>query len=611
MQMQTSIGSVVGNNSPVHWAQTIKTSHAYGVVEAVDDAGIAQTIGMQAIGKITRALEQAPVSLHEVEMVAGAGIHEGIRSVVLVVPVGSVLYIVVRGSGTVFLKRNGQYAKLLDREGSISGQGTVGDIVILTSGALGNSIGENELITNVEQDSAIESAEKLAMLLNEQSDSAGSAAILLEVDAVVSSESGVADIPEKQPSKIGILMDRVQFKNGVGKIRRFVSANPQDKLITMKRHFFLWRHRLKNPKISITVLLLIFFGISIVFGVHKELTTKQDKQTQSIMAEATRQFEEGLALMELNPVKGRERLVSAKAALQPVQEGMTNKTKEGRRVLELYQQITDAITQAMHAYEDEPQLFYDAGILKAGGAISSMAIELDTLFLGDAKEKAVYSVSFPAKTGSIVGGGAGYETARYVALHGMTGYVLLSDGVNAVNISQKQTKQNVIKKTDDWGLISAMVSFGGNVYLLDSAKSRIWKYVATETGFSDIREYLNPDTLPDLSKSTGMVIDSSVWIGTTDGKILRFTQGKENPFIAKGVDPVFGSNLVVYTNDETNNLYVLDMENKRVVVLDKDGLYMSQYTWKSDIPFTNLVVSEKHGKILLLGNDKVYSLAIR
>jgi len=297
--------------------------------------------------------------------------------------------------------------------------------------------------------------------------------------------------------------------------------------------------------------------------------------------------------------------------LQPVQEGVTNKTKEGRRVLELYQQITDAITQAMHAYKDEPQLFYDASVLKAGGVISAMAIELDTLFLGDAQEKAVYSVSLPAKTGSIVGGGAGYETARYVALHGTNGYVLLSEGVNAVNISQKQTKQNVIKKTDEWGLISAMVSFGGNLYLLDSGKSRIWKYVATETGFSEIREYLNPDTLPDLSKSTGMVIDSSVWIGTMDGKILRFTQGKENPFIAKGVDPSFGQKLVVYTSDETNNLYVLDMENKRVVVLDKDGMYMSQYTWGNDIPFTNLVVSEKHGKILLLGGDKVYSLAIK
>ena len=611
MQMQTSIGSVVGNNSSIHWAQTIKTPYAYGIVEVIDDAGIAQTIGMQTIGKITHALELAPVSLHEVEAVANAGMHEGIRSIVIVVPVGSVVYIVIRGSGAVFLKRNGQYAKLLGSEGSISGTGTVGDIIILTSGAFSNTIEESELITSVTQPSAIESAEKLAMLLNEQSDSAGCAAILMEVDAVIASEVGIPTTPMKQQSNVGVFVNRIHLKTGAGKIRRFISANPQDKVVTMKRHFALWRHHFKNPKVSITMILLVCFGLSIVFGVQKELTTKQDKQITVVMTEANRMYEEGTALMELNPVKGRERLVSAKTTLQPVKDAVTNKTKEGRRVLELYGQIDAAITQAMHAYTGGPQMFYDAGLLKSDGVISTLAIENDTLVLGDAKEKALYSVSLPAKTGSIIGGGAGYESLRFVALHGSTGYALLSEGVNAVSINQKQTKQQVIKKTEEWGFISALVSFGGNIYLLDSGTSRIWKYVATETGFSDIREYLNPDTLPDLSKSTGMVIDGSVWIGTTDGKILRFTQGKENAFVPKGVDPSFGNTLVIYTSDEVNNLYILDSEQKRVVVLDKDGMYMSQYVWDTVIPFTNLVVSEKHGKILLLGGDKIYSLDIK
>ncbi len=613
MQMQTSIGSVVGKNSPFHWAQTIKTPVAYGIVEVTENAGIAQTIGMQTIGKITKALEQAPVGLHEVEAIANEGMRDGMCSIVLVVPVGSVFYIVVRGSGTVFLKRNGQYAKLLSGEGSISGQGVIGDVVILTSGAFRLMIEESKLIALAEQASAMELAEKLAMVLNEQPDSAGCAAICMEVDAIIASEhmSAATQMPAKQASRLGVLVERIHLNTGAGKIRRFVHANPQDKWSTVRRHLLLWRRRLKNPKVSITMLLLVSFGISVLFGVHKELTTKQDKQIVSVMAEANRMYEEGVALMELNPVKGRERLVSAKTALQSAKDKATNKTKEGRRVLELYGQIDGALTDAMHAYQSEPQIFYDAGLLKSGGTVSGMAIESDTVILGDAKQKAIYSVSLPEKKGSIIGGGTGYETVQQVTVHGATGYVLLAEGVNAISIQQKQIKQNIIRKSDDWGTIAAMASFGGNIYLLDSGKSRIWKYVATETGFSDIREYLNPDTLPDLSRSTGMVIDGSVWIGTSDGKILRFTQGKENSFYPKGVDPAFGLHLVVYTSDETNNIYVLDNNNKRVVVLDKDGLYMSQYTWADNTPFTHLAVSEKHGKILLLGNDKIYSLDIR
>lgn len=609
MQIQTSTGSVVGNNSSIHWSQTIKTPIAYGVIEAIDEAGIAQTLGMQAIGKITRGLEHAPVSLHEVEMIAGEGMHEGIRSIVLVVSVGSVFYIAIRGKGSVFLKRNGQYARLLDHEGSISGQGSVGDVLILASGALGNTLEEQELISLVVS-SPSESANALAMVLNKESDSAGCGAMIVEVDALTALEETHGETQQKHKSSLGVVVDRFRSYTTGGKIHRFVRAPRQDKIATMKRHFILWRHHLRNPKISVTMILLVCFGISIIFGVQRELSTKQNKQIATVMTEAVRMYEEGTALMDLNSVKGRERLVSAKTTLAPIKEQVTNKTKEGRRVLELYDLISQALTQSMHAYASEPQMFYDAGLLKSDGIVSAMAIENDTLILADAKEKAVYTVTLPGKTGSIVGGGTGYETQRFVALHGTTGYTLLADGINVIDFAKKQTKQNVIQRSDDWGFISSMVSFGGNIYLLDTGKSRVWKYVASETGFSDIREYLNPDTLPDLSKCTGMVIDGSVWMGTTDGKILRFTQGKENSFVPKGVDPAFGQTLVVFTSDEVKNIYVLDINQKRVVVLDKDGIYLAQYTWESDMRFTQLVVSEKHGKILLL-SDKVYSIVLQ
>ena len=147
--------------------------------------------------------------------------------------------------------------------------------------------------------------------------------------------------------------------------------------------------------------------------------------------------------------------------------------------------------------------------------------------------------------------------------------------------------------------------------MLDTQKSRIWKYVATDTGFSGIREYLNPDTLPDLSLSTGFVIDGSVWSGTSNGRILRFTQGKENTYVSQGVDPVFGTRLYVYTSDSVINVYVLDINNHRVVVLDKDGMYLAQYRFTGVTTPTKLVVSESAKKILLLADGKIYALDLK
>ena len=114
-----------------------------------------------------------------------------------------------------------------------------------------------------------------------------------------------------------------------------------------------------------------------------------------------------------------------------------------------------------------------------------------------------------------------------------------------------------------------------------------------------------------LKLNCPMFIDGSVWVGTKTGKIFQFAQGKEKTFSAQGVEPVLGSNLFIYTSDEVKNLYVLDSQNKRVVVLTKDGVYMAQYQWQGTLSPSQLVVSEAQKQILLLAEGKIYSVELK
>ena len=381
--------------------------------------------------------------------------------------------------------------------------------------------------------------------------------------------------------------------------------------LLLKKHLVSLRHIKQTPGAWITMILVGIFLISIIIGVRRELMYKHDTKLQTVVQEAQRMYEEGQALLELNGVKGRERLMEAKILLAPVAEIVTDKTKEERYASELYGRITSTLTTAMHIYTQEPKMFYDVGLLKLGGVISTMGLWGDTLVVGDTSQKAVYALTVSSKTGKIIGGGTGFEQIFAVDAQGEIVYVLTPNGIHQLSIEDKTTKLLRIKKSSEWGRVETMIVFGGNIYLLDTLNSRIWKYIATDSGFSELKEYLNPDTLPDLDKATGMTIDGSVWIGTSDGKIQRFTQGKENTFVYKGVDPPFGQDLILFTSDETKNLYVLDSQNKRVVVLDKDGIYLAQYVWTGDLNPNQLVVAEKQGKILLLAAGKLYSLDLK
>lgn len=594
MQIIPIVGSVVGATTSSHWAQTIKTTSVYGVIEVHSGSEDAQTIGMRTISTIVESCSKPIRDLSVVETLVHTVVVPEIQSLILFVPVGAVTYVVIGGEGAVYIKREGQYAKLLDRSGAISGSVQKGDIVILLSKACRSILSEQELFSIFDHLSADILSEKLTLCLQGKEAMYGCAALLFEVKEIQENE-----VPQTQLPSL------------FSKISQFLRSGRTYQIVSIKRHVRGIRHIKQTPGVWITILLIGIFLISITMGIRRELISKRDTKLQAVVQEAERTYEEGQALLELNAVKGRERLMEAKALLAPVADIVTDKTKEERYAADLYGRITATLTAAMHIYTQEPQVFYDVGLLKLGGLVTTIGLSADTLIIGDSSQKAVYALSISSKTGKIIGGGAGFENISAVDVQGDMVYAFTPDGVHQIAMESNNTKLVIIKKSSEWGTVTTMTMFGGNVYLLDTTKSRIWKYVATENGFSELKEYLNPDTLPDLSRATSMAIDGSVWIGTTDGNIQRFTQGKENTFVYKGVDPPFGQNLTVYTSDETKNLYILDAQNKRVVVLDKDGIYLAQYTWTGDIAPTQLVVAEKQGKILLLAAGKLYSIDLK
>ncbi len=315
--------------------------------------------------------------------------------------------------------------------------------------------------------------------------------------------------------------------------------------------------------------------------------------------------------MELNLVKSRERLVAAKQLVEQAKSSVSAKTKEGRALAELEKKIADALPKATKEFDVTPELFFDVSLLKSGSLISAFGLYEDTMAFLDTNSKTVFTLQLSTKNGQVVGGGSSFDGLGTVAIHGDRVYVFTKDGIHAITLSDKSVKPLVIKKAADWISIKSMVSFGGNVYLLDTGKGRIWKYVATASAFSDMREYLNPDFFPDLSKATTMAIDGSVWLGATNGSVQRFTQGKDDVFVPKGVDPVFGNNTLVYTDDNCANVYVLDLDNKRVVVLEKDGMYLSQYKYPASFAPVGIAASEKLKNIFLFSGGKLYTITLR
>jgi len=589
MDISSVPNSIISDHTPHSWVFSFQKENVFGVIEIEDADGNASGMGEKFLQELNGKIRKPLAKLEDIHEI----IHHITKVHIVSLLIGStfhdMIHIGVYGAGVVYIKRGNVFTKLIDHAGGLSGVVKQNDVFVFLTKTAALNIKESELHESV--DTPIAQLEQNIQTYTESH--------------TFPMGTGIVFFPMHPPTEYNSVFKPNQEKPFP------LRKGPLYLVERMQRGLVELRWKLKDTNIRLSILLLSIFLISVGFGIHKEVTTKHDISTTNTMADAKRLYEEGEALLELNPVKGRERLSQAQKILEPLKETVTSTTKEGRQVIDLYNLITKTLTQAMHIYTVEPQLFYDASLLKLGGSIQYIARDGDTVVLGDTTQKAVYILSLSTKTGSIVAGGDIYTGLQSVAMHGSTIYALFSDFVAAIDTSTKQTKQGVIKKNDAWGTITDSISFGGNIYLLDIAKSRVWKYMATASGFSDMKEYLNPDTLPDLTKATNMSIDGSLWIATYDGKILRFTQGKENPYVPQGLDMDLQNDLLVYTSDDTKYIYVLDKKAHRVVVLDKDGIYLAQYVFTATLNPTRLLVSEMQHKILLLDQGKLYSIELK
>lgn len=614
--MKPAVSSVVGMTSPTNWGQVLQLPAAYGVVEVEAADAIARQRGIDVLTQLTRHLTDPPTSLQGLGDITDDVMSQDIKTLLVLVPVGDVVYLVLRGEGAVYIKRENQLSKLMDASGAISGKVQKGDTILLCSYGFVHAVSADELAQTFDHLPAPEVAEKLTICLHEKDGQEGGTALIFQVVDYVS--DGGESI-EREPEATRFIAQKTfwynkSFRTVISSAERTLQKHKNVLPLSVRNKLRLLRHVRLNMATIIALFVILFFLLSVGLGIRRQIGRTKNQAIAGAVTQARHAFDEGMALLDLNPVKGRERLKQAKDVLDPIIGSIAPRSAEGRQVAGIYRQITDALTQAMHVTQQEPQLYFDVSLLKKGAQAAALSVSGDKIGILDSLGQAIYSMDFSSKKGHVAGGGVGFGGASAVAAHGDKIYTLTESGIHETRTSDNKTTQSVIPKDSQWGSIAGMVAYGGNLYLLDTQKGRIWKYVSADKtlhGFSELREYLNPDTLPDFSQATGMAIDGTVWVGTRLGKLLRFIQGKESTFAPEGVEPAFGPDLFVFTSDDVKNLYVLDSQNKRVVVLDKDGNYLAQYVWESNMSPDQIAVSEAKKMILLLAEGKIYSLDIK
>jgi len=154
--------------------------------------------------------------------------------------------------------------------------------------------------------------------------------------------------------------------------------------------------------------------------------------------------------------------------------------------------------------------------------------------------------------------------------------------------------------------IVSYAAYFNRLYTLDINSQQIYRHPKTDIGgYATGNSWLKETDL-NLNDVIAMGIDTNIWLLKKDGQIIKLNKGYQQSFEIRNLEPALTEPINLFTNDETNYLYILEPKNRRIIILDKEGNLINQYYSEKFDNLKNFVVVEKEKKMFIINDNKIY-----
>lgn len=361
-------------------------------------------------------------------------------------------------------------------------------------------------------------------------------------------------------------------------------------------------------RLVVAVVLIVVIALGVGYKYKSDRDRQKQLQFSQVLQQAKDDFNTAKGLASLSPAEAKNKLDSAK---DKVNKALSLKSNDGeaQNFKKQLDQESSSILQEV-SVANFP-VFLDLDLVKKNLRATQMSLSGSKLLLLDPGVKTLVVVDLAKKSNQILAGSEQLGEAAFASLNGGLAFIFSKDkGVLRIDITNSKLAV-VAKKDEGWGQIADIYAFAGNVYLLDAGKNQVWKYLPVADTYSDKREYLNKDTKASFSGVFRMQIESSVYLLKTGGEILRFTRGDKDNFSLGGLDKGVKDPKSLFISSDTDNLYLLDSGNSRLLILTKTGSYKGQVSGDKFATATDIAVDEAAKKVYLLDGSKIYSVDLK
>lgn len=470
---------------------------------------------------------------------------------------GDVFFLKTVGDGMVFVQRRREFQKLIHATTSASGYVEDMDVFVFTTQSLVSDADDEKRIQSaitkgdpaqaVEQLKALEKDKKgVALILSfeEKQATLSETERELVTDPVVSAIAEAAG-GEKKPNKIIAFIDSAK--------RQLQGQEPK-----------------KKKTMVIVGIVLVVFVWSVVLGYQRRANAQSDKMIKETRETITEKLTQADDVAFLNLGRATALITDARRDVEKLKKSLNG--SRGSELAELEVLVAAKEGKILKKEDRGFDEYFDLSVENKNATGSRIYLDGDTAVVLDSQNGAAYLLSLTKKsldsrTARELKNGSLISKSQDAVLVYKKG-----EGVTAIDADGKAKK--VLENDSDWREIVSMISYNGNLYLLDSGRGDVFKYVPAEKGFSDKSSYFKGQDNPDIGGSVSLAIDLSVYVGFSKS-IAKFTSG-----VRDGFSPTFPESSIsmvkILTSKDIEKMYAWDKSKSAVYVVNKEGTYERQ-----------------------------------
>ncbi len=192
-----------------------------------------------------------------------------------------------------------------------------------------------------------------------------------------------------------------------------------------------------------------------------------------------------------------------------------------------------------------------------------------------------------------------FKNAEFITAN-RDGIFVVVKGKGIYKVGKDKTVSLIQKYSDTWGKITDFASYGGNIYLLSN--NNIYKFTpVTELEYSTALPYFKSEV--NFSNAKSFAIDKYIYVAFPK-KVNKYLSGKKQKFSLSDLGEKYNIDRI-FTNKDLKFVYVLDKEENKVYVLNKEGELQS--TLYSKAIEQAIKIANNGEKTFVFFKTKIYS----